>query len=100
MKRKVRVKVGSIGRAYEFTRKISDLVTYLQKFTAKYPDAFIDDEIEDYEDVYTYNVYVEREETDEEYALRIADEEDYRLSQVQYLQRQAAALGYNITPKE
>ena len=63
----------SIFRSYDLDGTVSDALSFLAKLAAEHgPDLKIDSDVGDYS--CSFDVYIEREETDEEYAVRIEGE--------------------------
>ena len=95
-KKRVPVMVDNIGGAYMFEGAVSEVVSMLNGYLGKYPDAYIERRVQDYSDDYEFVVYYDREETDAEYAHRIQQDEAYRKRRMENLIAEAKLMGMRI----
>lgn len=95
-RRRVPVKIDSIGGGYMFEGRVSEAVSMLSRYLDKYPDAYIERQIQDYSDDYEFVVYYDRDETDAEYEHRIQQDEAYRRRRMENLVAEAKMLGVRI----
>lgn len=100
-KRKILQKLDNFG-CYTFEGKVESVIAGLQEMVNQYgPDITLDyGQHHSYDDTYSYNLNVQREETDAEYATRMEHEARYREGQLIALKRQAEQLGFNLTKKD
>lgn len=86
--------------SYDFEGSIESAIKRLQDLLEKYPNARLDYGQHDrWSDSYSYAVKIDRTETDQEYNARMALEKQEKDTQLEYLQRNAANLGYDLVKK-
>lgn len=100
-KRKIFQKLDNFG-CYTFDGKVENVITELQEMVNQYgPDITLDyGQHNSYDDSYSYNLNLQREETDAEYATRMEHDAQYRAGQLIALKRQAEQLGFKLSKKD
>lgn len=96
MKRKVSEEKCEIGWSSMFTGDIQKVANMLQDYADRYPGGYIKESFELFSSESVFVICVDREETDEEYAIRLAHIEANRASEIRYLKGRANALGLEI----
>lgn len=79
-----------------FDGSISKIVAMLNSYLEDHPDAYIERRVQDFSDEYDFCVYYDREETDEEYAARVQQDEAYRKRRMENLIAEAKLMGMRI----
>lgn len=103
-KRKVKVNVAELS-VWDLSGRATNCIETLQALVEKHGSSVQLDygQHNRYDDSYSYKVFAERDETDKELATRLQAEtnEQKRRHQLalHHLQTQAAALGFDLTPK-
>lgn len=86
---------------YDFEGKLSDVISMLQRLEQFYPDSHMryGQHIE-YSDSYSFMIYSQREETDEEYKQRVALMEETNKRYIDNAKKMLDSLGYDIVKKK
>ena len=99
-KRKITRVVGNIS-TYSLETSLRKLRDMFDELYRTYPEAWLDFGMHDsYSESYSFNIQIEVDETDEEYNKRIEQEELQKSKQIEWLKRNAEALGFNVTKKQ
>ena len=99
-KKKIISEIVNERSAYEFEGSIELVIKRLQDLLEKHPNARLDYGQHDrWSDSYYYAVMIDRTETDQEYNTRMALEKQEKDMQLEYLQRNAVNLGYDLVKK-